>query len=455
MGILNMTVIIGYMGDQVRATLGNGDRFGVRIDYLEAPDVSRGLGHGISLAREHFQSDPFVTILADELYLDSNHDELALLDLGGCDAVCGISRTVDVEKVRNNYSVQLCDNRIAALIEKPRVIENNVLGCGTYVLTPTIFDVLCTIEPSRRTGRVELTDALSMLARRGTVRPFWLTGTYFNVNTVDDYNHAQSASRTASLAACRVDVIVPAYNEEESIGYVVHDFKEHADEVFVVDNSSHDRTAETARLAGARVETVELRGYGETIRWGLDHARGDILIVVEADGSFLARDLGKLLEYLKNADIVVGTRTNRGLVARGTNMRGPVRWGNILLAKLVQILWLNRQPRFSDVGCTYRALWHDTWLHIRHRVHAAGPEFAPEMTIAALQERQRIIEIPVSYYQRIGGESKLSANYLGLGRTALRMLAIIVARRIGNAQEIQNDAPGTGTITSATPMAAI
>src|SRR5262249_39766292 len=155
------------------------------------------------------------------------------------------------------------------------------------------------------------------------------------------------------------------YNEEESIGYVVRDFKDAVSEVLVVDNSSRDRTAEVARAEGARVETVRLTGYGDTIRHGLDHATGDILVVVEADSSFRARDLSKLLEYLKDADMVVGTRTTREMIEQGTNMRGPVRWGNVLVAKGVELLWWGQQPRFTDVGCTYRALWRDTYARIR------------------------------------------------------------------------------------------
>ena len=227
-----------------------------------------------------------------------------------------------------------------------------------------------------------------------------------------------------------MSIVIPAYNEEESIGYVVRDFHDVVHEVFVVDNSSRDRTADVAREAGARVETVQLTGYGDTIRYGLDHATGDILVVVEADCSFRSRDLSKLLEYLKDADMVIGTRTTRELIEQGTNMRGPVRWGNVLVAKGVELLWWGRQPRFTDVGCTYRALWRDTYERIRPLLKGVGPELAPEMMVAILQARMRIIEVPVSYHRRMGGESKHSANYARIARTALRMLRTIVTKRL-------------------------
>lgn len=430
LGVREVTVIVGYMADQVRAALGTGERLGVRVDYVETPDVGRGLAHGVSLARDRFRDGPFVTVLGDELYLGSNHDQLASLPRDGWDAVCGVAHTADLEQIKRNYSVRLDGDRITALVEKPSVLENDVLGCGTYLFTPAIFDAIDRTPPSPRSGRVELTDAINTLAVRGRVRPFWLTGTYFNINSVDDHSYAQYIARAARFPECRISVVVPAYNEEESIGYVVRDFLPRAHEVLVVDNSSRDRTAEVAWAAGARVETVRLTGYGDTIRWGLDHAVGDVLVVVEADCSFRARDLGKLLEYLKDADLVVGTRTTRELVEQGTNMRGPVRWGNVLVAKMVEALWWGRQPRFTDVGCTYRALWRETWQRIRHRVRGVGPELSPEMMVAALQERQRVIEVPVSYHRRVGGESKHSASYYHISRTALRMLRTIAVKRV-------------------------
>lgn len=431
--IRDVTVIVGYKAEQVQEAMGDGRQFGVRISYIETPDVTRGLAHGISLARDYFQDSAFVTVLGDELYLDSNHGDLANLPSDGWDAVCGVSRTTDLEQIKRNYSVRMSGDRITNLVEKPSVLENNVLGCGTYLFTPAIFEAIERTPPSRRTGRVELTDAINTMAARGRVRRFWMSGSYFNINSVEDHSYAQYIARAARFAECRISLVIPAYNEEQSIGYVVRDFRDRVHEVLVVDNSSRDRTAAVARAAGARVETVQLTGYGDTIRWGLDHAEGDVLVVVEADHSFRARDLGKMLEYLKDADMVIGTRTTRELVEQGTNMRGPVRWGNVIVAKLVEALWWGRQSRFTDVGCTYRALWRDTWQRIRGRVRGSGPELSPEMMIAALQERQRIIEIPVSYHRRVGGESKHSANYLHVARTALRMLGTIALKRLAGA----------------------
>ena len=110
-------------------------------------------------------------------------------------------------------------------------------------------------------------------------------------------------------------------------------------------------------------------------------------------------------------------------------MRGPVRWGNAVVAKGVEALRWKQQPRFTDVGCTYRVLWRETYQAIRPLLRGVGPELSPEMMIAVLQVNKRIIEVPVSYHQRIGGESKHSANYFKISQTALRMLRTILRHR--------------------------
>src|SRR5262249_18332742 len=114
----------------------------------------------------------------------------------------------------------------------------------------------------------------------------------------------------------KVSVVVPAYNEEATIGEVVADFRgsPFPDEVLVVDHNCKDRTAAVAADRGARVLKESAPGYGSALRAGLDAAAGDILVLVEADGSFKAKDLEKLLVYLPDCAMVQGTRTTRQMV---------------------------------------------------------------------------------------------------------------------------------------------
>jgi dTDP-glucose pyrophosphorylase len=429
LGVRDIALVIGHLGGQVRAALGSGSRLGVTLDYIECPDPDVGLAIGLlpAIAR---QTDPFVVILGDELYLDSDHSELGRIALDGAIAACGMLRTEDKRLIRKNYSVEVANGHITGVEEKPAAPPNDLLGVGSYLFDPRIADRIRNTAASPRSGRVELTDALQgAIASGERVLAVPLTGHYFNINSVEDYNNANYMARDLQSDRHRISVVMPAYNEEDSIAYVIDDFRPHAHEVLVVNNSSRDRTAEIASAHGARVETVKLKGYGDSIKHGLDNAAGDILVVVEADHSFHAKDLGKLLEYLKDADMAIGTRTTRQLIEQGTNMRGLVRWANVIVGKLVEALWWTQEPRFTDVGCTYRAIWKDSWLQIRERMQGVGPEFSPEMMIEVLRARGRVIEIPVSYYPRAGGESKHSDNYWKLSRTALRMLRTIFMKR--------------------------
>jgi glycosyltransferase involved in cell wall biosynthesis len=210
---------------------------------------------------------------------------------------------------------------------------------------------------------------------------------------------------------------------------VVRDFVPLVHEVLVMDNQTADGTAELARTAGAVVHSRPLAGYGDALRQAMDAASGDILVLVEADGTFRAKDLGKLLEYLKDADMVVGTRTTRQMIEQGANMDGLLRWGNVVVGKLIEALWWNMEPRFTDVGCTYRAIWRDAYQRIRPHLTRVDAAFSPEMMIEMLRVEGRIIEVPVSYYRRRGGESKHSSSRWHSVRTGLRMIGLILSKR--------------------------
>jgi glycosyltransferase involved in cell wall biosynthesis len=233
------------------------------------------------------------------------------------------------------------------------------------------------------------------------------------------------ANRTVSL-------VIPAYNEAASIAAVVEEFRQSAllDEIVVVDNNCTDATAEIAAAAGARVVAEPAPGYGRALRAGMAAALGEILVLTEADGSFRARDLIKLLAYLDDAGMVVGTRTTRQMVEQGANMRFLLRWGNVAMAKILELLWFwPHEPRFTDVGCTYRALTRATFEAIRPSLRGTGPEFSPEMMCAALSANCRVIEIPVTYSCRRGGSSKHSDGFARQARTAWKMLKMICRKR--------------------------
>jgi glycosyltransferase involved in cell wall biosynthesis len=234
----------------------------------------------------------------------------------------------------------------------------------------------------------------------------------------------------------KVSLIIPAYNEEATIAAVVQDFKteDSLDEIIIVDNNSKDRTGDIARAEGAKVILETRQGYGCALRAGMDQAEGDILILSEADGSFHSSDIKKFLAYIEDADMVIGTRTTKQMIDQGARMDFLIRIMNVLWAKFLQMLWfLHNETRFTDVGCTYRAIWKNAYQRIQGGLTAGGPDFSPEMMAEALHQRLKIVEIPVKYFQRSGGESKHSVSYYHLAKNALKMLRTVVRKKFESA----------------------
>jgi len=426
LGIRDVILVVGHLGPYIRERLGDGRDLGVALRYVENPRVDEGLGTLLPAIEPHV-SEPFVLVLGDELYLDTNHAALAEVATPWT-AVCAVQRTDDPDVVRKNYTVEIDDGRITRLSEKPEAPDGPWLGCGTFLLDPAIFEDARATPRSPRTGRFELIDVIQHAVERGApVRPFELEGHYVNVNSMEDFHTANFLAR--SRAKHRVSLVIPAYDEAGSIGHVIRAFRPLVDEIVVMDNVSPDGTGQIARELGATVYSEPLKGYGDALRRGMDRATGDILVLVEADHTFGARDLGKLLEFLKDADMVIGTRTTRQMIAQGANMDGLLRWGNVAVGKLVEALWWGLEPRLTDVGCTYRALWRDAYLRIRPHLTQDGPSFSPEMMIEVLRMEGRLIEIPVNYYRRRGGTSKHSTSRWHSIQTGLRMLRLIFQKR--------------------------
>jgi glycosyltransferase involved in cell wall biosynthesis len=230
----------------------------------------------------------------------------------------------------------------------------------------------------------------------------------------------------------KVSVVFPAYNEEPNIAAAVRDFllPGVVDEVVVVDNNSKDHTAECAVAAGARVVLETTQGYGAALRRGLREAAGDYIILAEPDGTFVGRDVLKLLAYAEDFDMVCGTRTTRELIWAQANMGWFLRFGNIIVAKLLQFLF--NAPSLSDCGCTLRLVRREAGQRMLDKLTVTGSYFLPEMMIVSLQQRLRFVEIPVNYRGRIG-ESKITGNFRGAFRTGMRMIGLILWRRLRGA----------------------
>jgi glycosyltransferase involved in cell wall biosynthesis len=226
-----------------------------------------------------------------------------------------------------------------------------------------------------------------------------------------------------------VSVVFPAYNEAGNIAPAVRDFAafEAVDEVLVVDNNSRDSTAELATTAGARVVQETRQGYGFALRRGLAEARGEYVVLAEPDGTFIADDMLKLLSYADEFDMVLGTRTTRELIWRQANMGWFLRIGNVLVAKLLQVLFGG--PSLSDVGCTYRLVRRQTADQMLPQLSVGGSHFLPEMVVVGLLGGARIIEIPVNYRGRVG-DSKITGSQVTALHVGLRMIGVILRYRL-------------------------
>jgi glycosyltransferase involved in cell wall biosynthesis len=230
-----------------------------------------------------------------------------------------------------------------------------------------------------------------------------------------------------------VTVVFPAYNEEPNIAQAVREFlslkkddgSQIVDTVLVVNNNSKDRTDELARAAGAQVVLETRQGYGNALQRGLREAEGELIVLCEPDGTFVPQDITKLLAYESDFEMVCGTRTTRELIWDGANMGKFLRWGNWVVAKLLQFLY--NTSSLSDVGCTFRLIHRRAAGKVIPYLTVGKSHFLPDMVIAAKIQRISMIEIPMNYRSRIG-ESKITGNLKGAISTGTAMIRLILAR---------------------------
>lgn len=158
----------------------------------------------------------------------------------------------------------------------------------------------------------------------------------------------------------KVSLILPTYNEKDSIKKVINDFERLNifDEIIVINNNAIEGTSEEVKMTSAIEIFEEIQGYGSAIMRGYREAKGEIIILCEPDDTFLATDVFKLLAYCDDVDIVYGSRTYKELIWSGANMGWFLRVGNWAVAKLLQALF--NTNTLTDVGCTYRLVRKNT-----------------------------------------------------------------------------------------------
>lgn len=220
-----------------------------------------------------------------------------------------------------------------------------------------------------------------------------------------------------------IKVIIPAYNEEGSIGKVIAEIPEMVSEIIVVDNNSSDATAKVAKNAGATVLFQPNAGYGNACLKGMEYIseekiKPDILVFLDGDYSDYPSEMLKIIAPIieKNVDFVVGARV-RSLRENGS-MTFPQRFGNKLATKLMRIFF---NSTFTDLG-PFRAIKYEKLLQLNMQDKTYG--WTVEMQLKVLKKKFTYVEVPVKYRNRIG-VSKVSGTVKGTIFAGIKILTWI------------------------------
>jgi rSAM/selenodomain-associated transferase 2/rSAM/selenodomain-associated transferase 1 len=216
-----------------------------------------------------------------------------------------------------------------------------------------------------------------------------------------------------------IAVIIPAFNEEPSIGKVIDAIPEWIDDIVVVDNGSTDATAGVARSHGARVVAEPQRGYGSACLAGIAALESpDVVVFLDADFSDYPEEMALLVDPIVDdrADMVIGSRT---IGQREPGALTPqALFGNWLACTLIRWFW---KVSYTDLG-PFRAIRHDSLRRLGMRDRTYG--WTVEMQIKAVRGPIRVIEAPIGYRRRIG-KSKISGTVKGVLGAGTKILATI------------------------------
>lgn len=225
-----------------------------------------------------------------------------------------------------------------------------------------------------------------------------------------------------STDCTRIAVVIPALNEESSIGLVIHAIpRPLVTEIIVVDNGSTDRTEAVARDSGAIVLFESRKGYGYACLAGIDYAvknGAESIVFLDGDFSDYPEELPRLIQPIieQGYDLVIGSRMI------GTREKGAMLpqalFGNWLACMLIRLFW---NYRFTDLG-PFRAIR----VEALQRMEMSDPTFGwtVEMQIKAAKLKLKSTEVPVSYRKRIG-TSKVTGTVRGTVNASAKILYTI------------------------------
>ncbi len=220
-----------------------------------------------------------------------------------------------------------------------------------------------------------------------------------------------------------IKVIIPAFNEADSIAHVVHEIPNTVSEIIVVNNNSSDETAKNAKKTGATVLTENNMGYGYACLHGMKYVaqqsnKPDIIVFIDGDYSDYPEDLTKVVQPIIEDDIdfVIGARVNEKR-ERGSMTPQQI-FGNWLATFLMKLFF---RSTFTDLG-PFRAIKYDKLLALEMEDKTFG--WTVEMQLKVLKKKMTYVEVPVRYKKRIG-KSKVSGTVKGSIFAGIKILGWI------------------------------
>ena len=221
----------------------------------------------------------------------------------------------------------------------------------------------------------------------------------------------------------KISVVIPAFNEEKSIPYVLNDIPNFVNLIIVCDNSSTDKTSEIAKNMGAKVVFEEKKGYGNACLKAISYLRNlkdkpEIVVFIDGDYSDDPKQMKKIVDpiFYEGYDLVLGARTKS--LRDKNSMTAHQIFGNWLACFLMRIFF---NSRFKDLG-PFRAITWDKLMQLDMRDKSFG--WTIEMQIKALIKNYKYKEIGVEYKKRIG-KSKISGTLVGSILAGKKILYLI------------------------------